>query len=66
MNRHAVVVQQKGFWLFKRYRFYCNSCHERGQWYKNITVPNAQGWYHDDVTLFKMLTEGSDNKSQSA
>lgn len=57
---HQVIIQSKLFWLFKRYRWYCEECNENGYWKKSKLIANEQGWYHDDMALFKTLTEVDD------
>ena len=62
--RHKVVIQLGGF-FHKHYRYRCQGCGETGPWHRTQTVAIAQGWYHDDVTLFQMLTSKGDDSSSA-
>jgi hypothetical protein len=55
-HSHCVHIEAFGFLWLKRYRYKC-TCGEIGRWYKSETVPMSQGWFHDDVTLFNLLTK---------
>ncbi len=54
--KHKVVIETRVWFWIKRYRYFCKGCKEAGLWHKSDKHAAAEGWYHDDVTLFQMLT----------
>lgn len=54
--RHIAVIEKKIIFWYKRYRFVCHNCGEVGPWRKTSVGANSDGWYHDDATLFDLLT----------
>jgi hypothetical protein len=53
---HKAIIETRIFFWRKRYRFICANCGEKGLWRKTFVGANADGWYHDDATLFDLLT----------
>jgi hypothetical protein len=65
MNKHThrAVIETLYFFWVKRYRYACKTCGEKGEWRRSLLMANADGWYHDDVTLFELLTRPPSDKS---
>jgi len=55
MKHHCIIETRVFFWR-KRHRFVCKNCGKKGPWHKSIVGSNSDGWYHDDATLFELLT----------
>ncbi len=64
-NKHQVVIVTESYFWRKRHRFICKGCGEHGLWRGSEVAANADGWYHDDVSLFAMLTAPPHDKPAS-
>lgn len=54
---HRVLIETLVvFWFYKKHRWVCKSCNEHGRWTKVFAKATADGWYHDTVRLFELLT----------
>lgn len=56
-TRHRVIIEVTNHWWFwRKYRAFCKNCDHRGPWRDQEKIAMTDGWYHDDITLFQMLT----------